>query len=71
MLELAELIWHKINGETPFRYVSDDPSSTTWRGVCRPRTRRSGFSGSRRRPPGRMLDEVIPWITQAVADGTI
>ncbi len=25
VLELAEIIWHKLKGDEPFRYVSDDP----------------------------------------------
>jgi UDP-glucose 4-epimerase len=72
VLELAQLIWYKINGEKPFRYVCDDPYEHD---VARrvPSTEKAkqvlGFEATT--GLSAMLDEVIPWITQAVADGTI
>jgi UDP-glucose 4-epimerase len=72
VLELAELIWKKVNGDRPFRYVSDDPFEHD---VARrvPSTDKAkrvlGFEATT--SLSDMLDEVIPWITQAVADGTI
>ncbi|HEX2774609.1 MAG TPA: GDP-mannose 4,6-dehydratase, partial [Micromonosporaceae bacterium] len=73
VLELAELIWHKIKGpEVPFRYVSDDPfeydvqkrvpDTTKARDVL-------GFAAAT--GLDEMLDEVIPWVTQAVKDGRL
>jgi len=72
VLELAQLIWHKINGDRPFRYVSDDPFEHD---VARrvPSTEKAkrvlGFEATT--GLSDMLDEVIPWITQAVAEGAI
>lgn len=73
VLELAELIWHKVKGaDEPFRHVSDDafeydvqkriPDVSKARAVL-------GFEATT--TLSQMLDEVIPWITQAMADGRI
>jgi nucleoside-diphosphate-sugar epimerase len=72
VLELAQLIWQKINGDLPFQYVCDDPFEHD---VARrvPATDKAkkvlGFEATT--SLSVMLDEVIPWIRQAVADGTI
>jgi nucleoside-diphosphate-sugar epimerase len=73
VLELAEVIWRKINGpDVPLRTVSDPgyehdvnrrvPSTTKAKEVL-------GFEATTSLED--MLDEVIPWITQALADGRI
>lgn len=73
VLELAELIWRKIKGpDAPFSYVSDQafehdvqkrvPSVEKAKTVL-------GFEATT--TLSDMLDEVIPWIAQAVEDGTI
>jgi nucleoside-diphosphate-sugar epimerase len=73
VLELAELIWHKTKGpDVPFRYVSDDPFEydvqkrvpdvTKARDVL-------GFEAST--GLDEMLDEVIPWVTQAVKESRL
>ena len=73
VLELAELIWRKVKGDrVPFRHVSDPafehdvqkrvPSTAKARDVL-------GFEATT--TLDEMLDEVIPWIEQAVQDGTI
>jgi UDP-glucose 4-epimerase len=73
VLELAELIWRKIKGpDAPFHYVSDDPfEHDVQRRV--PATEKAaevlGFQATT--PLEEILDEVIPWIEKAVADGTI
>ncbi len=79
VLELAELIWRKVNGlsgrsghDAPFRYVSDDPfEHDVQRRV--PDTAKAkdvlGFEATT--PLDVILDEVIPWIARAVEDGTI
>ena len=73
VLELAENIWRRLNGDRPFRYVSDDPFD---------------YDVQRRVPVGRegasevlgfeatttldeMLDEVVPWILDAMEQGLI
>lgn len=70
--ELAEVIWQKINGDTPLTLVSDAgydhdvarriPSTDKAKDVL-------GFEATT--SLSEMLDEVIPWIRQAQADGRI
>jgi UDP-glucose 4-epimerase len=73
VLKLAEVIWHKIKGaDVPFKYVSDEayeydvqkrvPSVEKAKTLL-------GFEATT--SLDTMLDEVIPWITAAVAEGTI
>jgi nucleoside-diphosphate-sugar epimerase len=73
VLELAELIWRKVKGpDVPFNYVSDPafeydvqkrvPSVEKAKRVV-------GFEATT--SLDTMLDEVIPWIEQAIEDGTI
>ncbi len=73
VLELAETIWRKIKGpDVPFNYVSDEgfehdvarrvPDTTKAKEVL-------GFEATTTLDD--MLDEVIPWIQNAVTDGTI
>jgi nucleoside-diphosphate-sugar epimerase len=73
VLELAGLIWRKVkdSGE-PLRVISDEPFSYDVR--CRvPATDKAkrvlGFEATT--SLSAMLDEVIPWIEQAIANGTI
>lgn len=70
--ELAEIIWEKIHGDKPLVIVNDPafeydvqkrvPAVDKARDVL-------GFEAVT--SLSEMLDEVIPWIRQAVADGTI
>jgi UDP-glucose 4-epimerase len=71
--ELAEIIWHKIKGpDVPFRVVSDEgfeydvakrvPDVSKAKEVL-------GFEATTTLED--MLDEVIPWIENAIAEGTI
>jgi UDP-glucose 4-epimerase len=72
VLELAEVIWHKIRGDEPFRHVSDDPFEyDVQRRVpaVEKAERVLGFTATTSLDD--MLDEVIPWIEQAVAQGRI
>jgi nucleoside-diphosphate-sugar epimerase len=73
VLELAETIWRKLKGpDEPFRWVSDDPFEHD---VSRrvPSTEKAkrvlGFEATTSLDD--MLDEVIPWVQQAVAEGRI
>ena len=73
VLELAELIWTKIRGAAePFRYVSDPAFEHDVQKRV-PDTRKAaevlGFQATT--TLDEMLDEVIPWIRQAIADGVI
>lgn len=73
VLQLAEIIWHKIKGsDTPFSFVSDEgfehdvqkrvPDVSKAKEVL-------GFEATTRLKD--MLDEVIPWIENAIAEGKI
>ena len=73
VLELAEAIWCQGQGpEVPFRWVSDPPfAHDVGRRV--PSTEKAkrvlGFEATTSLE--KILHEVVPWIEQAVADGTI
>ncbi|WP_431882236.1 NAD-dependent epimerase/dehydratase family protein [Micromonospora gifhornensis] len=73
VLELAELIWHKIKGaEVPFRYVSDEPFRYDVRKRVPDTTKAAevlGFTATT--SLDTMLDEVIPWVTDAVHAGRL
>jgi UDP-glucose 4-epimerase len=73
VLDLAEVIWRKIKGaDVPFNYVSDPafefdvqkrvPSVDKAKRIV-------GFEATT--SLDEMLDEVIPWIEQAIKDGSI
>ena len=73
VLELAELIWRKINGpDEPFRYVCDPPfEHDVQRRVpsVEKAQRVLGFEATT--TLDEMLDEVIPWIRQAIDEGIL
>jgi len=72
VLELAEAIWKKINGDKPFNYTSDKafehdvqkrvPATAKAKEVL-------GYEATT--SLDEMLDEVIPWITDQVKQGNI
>ena len=73
VVELAEMIWRKIKGPgVAFRFVPDPPFEHDVQ--CRiPATRKAremlGFEATTSLDV--MLDEVIPWVAQAIDDGAI
>jgi UDP-glucose 4-epimerase len=73
VLELARLIWRKIRGEgVPFRYVCDPPfEHDVQRRIpsVEKAQRLLGFTATT--SLDAMLDEVIPWIEQAISAGVI
>ena len=73
VLELAERIWRRIRGAgVPFRYVSDPPfeHDVQRRVPAIEKARRVlGFEATT--SLDQMLDEVVPWIEQAVTAGAI
>jgi nucleoside-diphosphate-sugar epimerase len=73
VLELAELIWHKIKGpDVPFNYVTDTPfEHDVQRRVPATEKARDVLGFEATTSLDEMLDEVIPWIQDAVADGRI
>ncbi len=63
VLELAQMIWHKINGDRPLRIVNDEPfEHDVQRRVpdVHKAKRVLGFAATT--TLSQMLDEVIPWI---------
>lgn len=72
VLELAELIWRKINPNKPFRFVSDTPFEYDVQKRI-PDTKKAenmlGYTATT--PLYKMLDEVIPWIREQIECGNI
>jgi nucleoside-diphosphate-sugar epimerase len=72
VLELAEIIWKKINGDKPFNYVSDKPFEHDVQlrvPDCSKAKRVLGFEATS--GLDEILDEVIPWVTEQVKLGNI
>lgn len=73
VIELAELIWRKVRGgDVPLRVVSDAPfeHDVQRRIPAVEKARRLlGFEATTSLE--EMLDEVIPWVERAIADGAI
>jgi nucleoside-diphosphate-sugar epimerase len=72
VLELAEKIWTRLNPDTPFRYVSDEPfEHDVQRRIpdVEKAKRVLGFEATT--SLDQMLDEVVPWIRDAVDKGLI
>lgn len=72
VLELAELIWKQLNGDKPFKYVSDKPFEHDVQKRV-PDTAKAkkvlGYEATTSLED--MLDEVIPWIKEQVEHGNI
>jgi UDP-glucose 4-epimerase len=73
VLELAELIWRRLKGpDVPFRYVSDPAfEHDVQRRVPSVEKAREVLGFEATTSLETMLDEVVPWIEQAIADGRI
>jgi nucleoside-diphosphate-sugar epimerase len=73
VLELAELIWRKLKGpEVPFRHESDEPFEYDVQKRIPDVTKARQVLGFEAATSlDEMLDEVIPWIEAAVAEGRI
>jgi nucleoside-diphosphate-sugar epimerase len=72
VLELAELIWRKINGDAPFSVVSDDPFEyDVQKRVPDVSKAREVLGFEATTTLSEMLDEVIPWVTEAVNSGRL
>ena len=72
-ISCAEAIWRKVKGpDEPLRLVSDDPFEFDVQRRI-PSTEKAervlGFAATT--TLDEMLDEVIPWIDQAIKNGTI
>jgi len=73
VLELAEVIWRKIKGpDAPFSVISDDPYEYDVQKRVPDVTKSREVLGFEATTSlSTMLDEVIPWVTQAVKDGRL
>jgi nucleoside-diphosphate-sugar epimerase len=70
--ELAELIWSKINGDKPLRFVHDEPfEHDVQRRVPDVQKARRVLGFEATTTLGAMLDEVIPWIRAELDEGRI
>ncbi|MBL7662953.1 NAD(P)-dependent oxidoreductase [bacterium] len=72
VLELAELIWKKINPTKPFRFTSDKPFEyDVQKRVpnCEKAKRVLGYEA--KTSLETILDEVVPWVVEQVKLGTI
>ena len=72
VLELAEAIWKKINGDIPFAYVSDEPFKYDVQKrvpAVEKAERLLGFKADT--SLDEILDEVIPWIKEQIRLGGI
>ncbi|MDL2336149.1 MAG: NAD-dependent epimerase/dehydratase family protein, partial [Chloroflexota bacterium] len=72
VLELAQLIWHKINGDRPLQIVNDEPfEHDVQKRVpdVQKASRLLGFEATT--TLSEMLDEVIPWIRAEIDEGRI
>ena len=73
VLELAERIWTKIKGpDVPFRYVSEEPYAfDVLNRVPSVEKAKEVLGFEAETTLDEMLDEVIPWLERAIADGTL
>jgi UDP-glucose 4-epimerase len=72
VLELAEKIWKKLNGDKPFHYSSDKPfQHDVQKRVPDTSKAKDILSYEATTSLDDMLDEVIPWIKEQVENGNI
>jgi len=72
VLELAEKIWHKLNGDKPFKVVSDKPFEHDVQKRVPDTSKAKKLLGYNATTSlDDMLDEVIPWIKEQVEHGNI
>jgi nucleoside-diphosphate-sugar epimerase len=72
VLELAELIWKKINGEIPFSFVSDTPFKyDVQKRVPSVHKAKHVLGFEARTTLSDALDEIIPWVKEQVEVGGI
>lgn len=72
VLELAEKIWKKINGDKPFRYVSDKAFEHDVQKRMPDTSKAKEILGYEAKTTlDEMLDEVIPWVEEQIRLGNI
>ncbi len=72
VLELSQLIWKKINGDKPFRFVSDKPFEyDVQKRVPSVEKAKRILGFEAKTTLDEALDEVIPWIRKQIETGGI
>jgi nucleoside-diphosphate-sugar epimerase len=72
VLELAQLIWKKINRDKPFRYISDPPFKyDVQRRVPSVEKAKSVLNFEAKSSLDDALDEIIPWVEKQIEIGGI
>jgi UDP-glucose 4-epimerase len=72
VLELAKLIWQKINGDRPFRYVSDSPFRyDVQKRIPSVEKAKRVLGFEARTSLSDALDEIIPWVKKQIDLGGI
>ena len=72
VLELAENIWTRLNGDRPFNFVSDDPfDHDVQKRVPSVEKARDVLGFEATTSLDDMLDIVVPWILEAMEQGLI
>ncbi|MFX0203640.1 MAG: NAD-dependent epimerase/dehydratase family protein, partial [Candidatus Hodarchaeota archaeon] len=72
VLELAQLIWQKINGDKPFRYVSDPPYKyDVQKRIPNVEKAKRILGFEAKTSLSDALDEIIPWIKKQIEIGGI
>jgi UDP-glucose 4-epimerase len=72
VLELAELIWKKVNPDKPFRFVSDKPfTHDVQKRVPDVKKAKRILGFEAKTSLTKILDEVIPWIDAEIKAGAI
>ena len=72
VLELAEVIWKKIKGDVPFRYVSDNPYQyDVQKRIPLVEKAKNMLNFEANTSLSEALDEIIPWIEEQIKLGKI
>jgi UDP-glucose 4-epimerase len=72
VLELAESIWRRLKGETPFRYVYDEPfEHDVQRRIPSVTKAKDVLDFEAATRLDEILDEVVPWVVDAIDRGLI
>lgn len=72
VLQLAENIWRRLNPDKPFRWVSDDPfEHDVQRRVPAVQKAKALLGFEATTTLDEMLDEVVPWVVEAIDEGLI
>lgn len=72
VLELAQLIWQKINGDKPFRYISDPPYKyDVQKRIPSVEKAKNMLGFEAKFSLSDALDEIIPWIKKQIEIGGV